>query len=1166
MDITAPELYRRTRDQVIETLENDLRYPDIGWDGREGGPGWAFVRLFGRMSDLAVQRLNQVPDKHFFAFLNAAGIDFVPPNAAETELTFTLADDAPSAVLIPQGSQMATAKTETEAEIVFETVKDITLSKNSLIRAVTCDPRCVSDRTDAAKGVEATSWPAFEGAVERIRSLYLGDKTLFTFDDDTQRAGATLTLTVELETPGQPLIDGWVVTWSCFDGTTWVVLPQDCVTDGTNHFSRNGSVVLTKLPPLVEVSVGDTSSVFICCALEGGSGRKHLPVLRTITGSRSIGISSAPVIPAHVYCAMQSGTAFVPVDPKGEFFPLGQKPSRLDAFYLNADDAFVKNGGAVNLSMSVDHAPDSLAGKPAPTAVIVWEYFGDTGWTALPGVTATNPSFRTAGSATVNFTIPQMTKTAVDGKEGFWIRARLSAGGYDTAGTVTTGADRVVTWVPPTVSAPLFKNFGLTLSYTQTASHPAALAHVAGMVDGSTTDYSKDIQTGKRFSPFKADDEGPACYLGFDGAFPPERWIQIRMDVDEDVLEEEYVTPVSFEYYNGRGFVPLRVSDGTLGFKTKGYLGFFAPEDHGPTKVFGTEAFWIRIKPQQAGADGPYLKTIRPNTVPAVNAETFRDVVLGSSDGKAGQTFKLPRTKAMPGLVLAVLEPDRPGDEELAALGDEIGASATPGPVFPYDSDKWVRWVEVADFYGSGSESRHFISDPVNGMVRFGDGERGAIPQIGQNNIKLVSGRYHDGAKGNIAAGAVAVVRNPSGSLVAVKRVTNVEAASGGSDVESLDDIRQRGPQRLKHRERAVTLEDYEWIAREAGSEVKYARCFPVTDTLGQMKAGHVTVVVTPESSARKPVPGPALIRKVRTWLEDHALTNLMADKNIHVKGPSYVECSVNVTVTPVSPEKSDQVELAILKRLEALLHPLTGGPERKGWTLGRDVYLSEVSAEIEQVDGVDHVSSLSLSGSLQQFHLGFQKEKNHFRRAPYELSSGSRVSTFDERIRCLLADPVQAGSNIEAMTVYAFKAGDTVNVVSETQVEILSNLKISRVTPRPLDTDSGEPMTWEIGFEIPFERPSDWDLRAGLMSADGRMRMTVTAEELTDETGKVTGVVIAGFKKGDRVCVVKGVVREPTMEFIPVAAVRLSNHRVYVPEDCLVFSGTHDVDMNIGD
>jgi hypothetical protein len=1165
MDITAPELYRRTRDQVIETLENDLKSLDIGWDGRQGGPGWAFVRLFGRLSDLAVQRLNQVPDKHFFAFLNAAGIDFVPSNAAETELTFTLADDAPAAVLIPQGSQMATAKTENEAEIVFETVKDITLSKNSLIRAVTFDPCCVSDRTDEAKGIENTSWPAFEGTVERIRSLYLGDKTFFTFDDDTQRVGATLTLTVELEIPGQPSIDGWGVSWSCFNGTNWTLLPKDGVNDSTNHFSRNGSVVFTKLPPLVETSVGGTPSIFICCALEGGSGRKHLPVIRTITGSRRIGISSTPVVPTHVYCAMQSGTAFVPVDPMGEFFPLGQKPTRLDAFYLNADDAFVKNGGTVSLSMSVDHAPDSLAGKPAPTAVIVWEYFGTQGWTALSGITATNPSFRTAGSATVNFTVPQMTKTTVDGKEGFWIRARLSAGGYDTPGTVTT-VDRVVTWIPPTLSAPLFKNFGLTLSYTQAASPPAVLAHVAGSVDSSETDYSKDRKDGKSFSPFKADDEGPSCYLGFDSAFPSERWIQIRMDVDEDVLEEEYQTPVSFEYYNGRGFVPLRVSDGTLGFKTKGYLGFFAPEDHGQSRAFGTQAFWIRIKPQQVGADGPYIKTIRTNTVPAVNAETFRDVVLGSSDGKADQTFNLPRTKVMPGLVLAVLEPDRPGDEELAVLSDEISVSATPGPVFPYDTDKWVRWVEVYDFYGSGSGSRHFILDPVSGTVRFGDGERGAIPQIGQNNIKLVSVRYHDGAKGNVSGGSVAVVRNPSGSLVAVKRVTNVESASGGSDVESLDDIRQRGPQRLKHRERAVTLEDYEWIAREAGSEVKYARCFPVTDTLGKMKAGHVTVVVTPESTARKPVPGPALIRKVRTWLEDHALTNLMADKNIHVKGPSYVECSVNVTVTPVFPEKSDQVELAILKRLEAFLHPLTGGPERKGWTLGRDVYLSEVSAEIEHVDGVDHVSSLSLSGSLQQFHLSFQKEKNHFRRAPFELSSGSRVSTFDESIRCLLADPVQTGSNIEAMTVYAFKVGDTVNVVSEMQAEILSNLKISRVTPRPFDSDSVEPMTWEIGFEIPFERPSDWDQRAGLMSADGRMRMAVADEELTDETGNVTGVVIAGFKKGDRICVVQGVVREPSLEFIPVASVRLSNHRVYVPEDCLVYSGTHDVDMKIGD
>jgi hypothetical protein len=1167
MDIKTPELYRKTQDHVVRDAEEGLRGLNIGWDGREGGPGWAFVRLFGRLSELAVKRLNQVPDKHFYAFLNSAGIDFVAPTPAETELAFTPAKDAPDSVLIPSGSQMATAKSETGPEIVFETAKDITMTHAVLTKTVVIDPLRISDRTGEASGLEDTSYPAFEGVAERMRALYLGGDVLFAFDDETQRAGTTVILDFRLRKPGGPSADGWIAVWSYFDGADWKAWPKGGLRDGTNNFSTDGWVEFTKIPELAPASVPGSDQVYLRCTLEGGTGRKQFPVIANVRASRMIAISSVQVAPAHVYSAIQAGTVFVPVDPAGEFFPLGQKPSRLDSFYIHADDAFGKEGGSVTVSMTVDHAPDSTSGQTWLVPSIVWEYFTAGGWKTIEKITRTNQSFLSDGAATAQFDVPAMDRTTVDGNEGFWIRARLSSGSYDKPGKATVSADKTsVTWDPPVVCAPLFNHFKLALTYSDDTGKYLELSHVSGAVDGASRDFSKEAAAGSPFSPFLSADEGPSFYMGFDRAFPADKWIQVRVDVDEDALDEEFDTPVTFEYFNGRDFAPLKVSDGTLGFKSKGYLGFFAPQDHAILSLFGSDAFWIRISPEKENVEGPYLKTVRTNTVPAVNAETFRDVVLGSSDGKADQVFHLPRTKVMPGLVLAVHEADRPGDDEIAALAEEIGGSDAPGPVFPYDSDKWVRWVEVFDFYSSKSTSRHFCLDPVNGTIRFGDGVQGAIPPIGRDNIRLVTVRYHDGARGNVAGGAVSVVRNPAGDLAAVKRVTNIEDAAGGSDVESLDDIRQRGPQRLKHRQRSVTLEDYEWLARESGSQVKNAKCFPVTDALGKMKAGHVTVVITPESTEKKPVPGPSLIRKVRTFIENHSLVNLMTDKNIHIKGPSYVECSVNVDVTPLYPEKSDQVELAILKRLDAFLHPLTGGPDRTGWTLGRDVYLSEISAEIEQVDGVDHVNATTFGCSLIQFHLDFAKEKNRFRRVPFDLASGSRIATFDESVRCLLADPVKAGASLESVTGYGFKAGDTVILVSDIQEEILGNLKINRVTVSVSNTDGGTALAWEVGFDAPFERPAGWSGRAGLMSADGKLRMPVAMDEILDDEDRVTAVVVRAFGKTDKVCVVQGSLRDPGLEFIPVSKARVSTHRVFVPEDCLVYSGTHDVNMMIGD
>lgn len=143
---------------------------------------------------------------------------------------------------------MATAKTEAEAEIVFETAKDITLCKSQLVKVVALDPLCVSDRTGEATGLEDTSYTAFKGTVERSRHLYLGDTSLFTFEDETQRKGTTLYLDFDFITAGKPLIDGWNVVWSYYNGTDWVSYPAGGITDGTQGFSRNGRVDFTKIP------------------------------------------------------------------------------------------------------------------------------------------------------------------------------------------------------------------------------------------------------------------------------------------------------------------------------------------------------------------------------------------------------------------------------------------------------------------------------------------------------------------------------------------------------------------------------------------------------------------------------------------------------------------------------------------------------------------------------------------------------------------------------------------------------------------------------------------------------------------------------------------------------------------------------------------------------
>jgi hypothetical protein len=81
----------------------------------------------------------------------------------------------------------------------------------------------------------------------------------------------------------------------------------------------------------------------------------------------------------------------------------------------------------------------------------------------------------------------------------------------------------------------------------------------------------------------------------------------------------------------------------------------------------------------------------------------------------------------------------------------------------------------------------------------------------------------------------------------------------------------------------------------------------------------------------------------------------------IEVIGPEYVEVGVMARVKAFPGQGKTAVRDAVVNALRDFLDPLAGGPDGKGWPLGRDVYTSEVLDVIARVPGVDHVLSLQL-------------------------------------------------------------------------------------------------------------------------------------------------------------------------------------------------------------
>jgi hypothetical protein len=549
----------------------------------------------------------------------------------------------------------------------------------------------------------------------------------------------------------------------------------------------------------------------------------------------------------------------------------------------------------------------------------------------------------------------------------------------------------------------------------------------------------------------------------------------------------------------------------------------------------------------------PYLRGIRSNTISVLNGITVADEILGSSNGKKDLSLTLSKSNISQDIRIYVRENDQPPTGDIADIQLENGSDA-PSSVVSGDG-VWVLWRRVDHFQFSSPSSRVFMLDSQSGKIIFGDGIRGMIPPVGRDNVKAAYYRAHSGEAGNVGANEITVIRNPFGELAAVKKVRNFDKAVGGGDAEDVSMAMLRGPRTIKHRDRGITLEDYAWLARDAGREVAAAWCLPTRDPDGMTREGWVTVVIVPDEPGVKPFPSPPLLRHVRSYLESRALPNLSSGNSIVVRGPKYVEAAVIARVVPINPEKGDEVKLAAISRLEQFLHPLKGGQERNGWELGRDIYLSELYSELEALPGVDHVPELSVSGSIQQMTVTVTPRSV----ITHSVLQGSRVGTFDDRFRLLLAETVTPPAAMTRspdpvrISLYGFRVGDVVDIVDSSNRVIVEAVAILSIAP---ENDS---VTIGMDYGMTVNLPTVESL--ALLSMDGALRIPLTRWAQGGGESSVAGIMVLMPGK-DRLCIVSGGQRYPEFEFMGIESVERRSDRVTVPQGHLVNSGTHFIEM----
>lgn len=434
------------------------------------------------------------------------------------------------------------------------------------------------------------------------------------------------------------------------------------------------------------------------------------------------------------------------------------------------------------------------------------------------------------------------------------------------------------------------------------------------------------------------------------------------------------------------------VDDGTKGFQQNGILSitlpgtlsnpwksqnpqswlFTSPDSNADT--VNKSLFWLAIVVYNLSAQPIELglQHILFNSVPATNALTIpQSELLGTSNGKPFQFFDLQNAP-----LFKRPNAEDPYDHLLIQVREPLVGGGF-GP--------WTDWTHLDDFpAGSGL---YFRLNPVTGTINFGNYDpvtssdgHGRIPPL-DSEIRAVTYRYvAGGAKGNVAPDTI---RTPLSGLVSV---TNPGAATGGSDEEAIEDTKRRGPEALRNRYRAVTVEDYEYLAKESTTDVKKVRCLPprlattydppgvpvgTPWTFGGLdrSVSNVHVIVLPDASLSNPTPRPTeeLIKEVSDYLEARRIVTSL----LNVTGPRYLPIKVHLEVNVwqkaideglvEDPTTSDKYKNDLKAKIRRFLHPILGGPEQTGWEVGQDITVASLFEFIQPDTDVGFISSLEI-------------------------------------------------------------------------------------------------------------------------------------------------------------------------------------------------------------
>jgi hypothetical protein len=371
--------------------------------------------------------------------------------------------------------------------------------------------------------------------------------------------------------------------------------------------------------------------------------------------------------------------------------------------------------------------------------------------------------------------------------------------------------------------------------------------------------------------------------------------------------------------------------------------------------------------------DGLKYETLEVGTIVAGESETLipsaqytttkTGVSLGFSDGTENQIFTIPDNTVADKTVMIYL-----------------------------DNEFWVKQKTLG--YSKPSDE-HFtqsvtITEDVQKrqlpIILFGDNFNGKIPAAGTEIFTTY--KTTEGLQGNRASNTITEITTPITVPTGLELIcTNVNRASNGDDIESLNRLKYRIPRAIRTLQRAVTRQDFK----------------DITEIVGGVAAGYVdfncgktvTIFVSPIGGG---IASSDLLAKVTTALSAEDVRIVTTRLNVEAAGEVIIQLSINITALPQY--QNTFVKSGIETNLTEFLSP-------ENQEIFGTVFLSDVYEVIENTTGVANSEIIEMRGLPYARPIGTENPLN------WVISVNGNVDNIDKwKVRIITGDKYQLFKN----------------------------------------------------------------------------------------------------------------------------------------------------------